>query len=182
MKVVFLDRDDTLNEDPGYLNDASRVRLLPGVAEGLQRLQAAGYQFIILTNQSGIGRGLITAEQLEAVHRQLLHLLALEGVQVLDILFCPHVPDDRCECRKPAAGLLWKALELHPQIDVGRSWMIGDRYRDLQPGLHTRVDGKIIPGILVGSKEEPGTPPANLKYRVADLNEAADCILGDSRG
>jgi D-glycero-D-manno-heptose 1,7-bisphosphate phosphatase len=196
MNVIFLDRDDTLNEDPGYLNDPVKVKLLPGVVEGLLKLHNAGYHFIVLTNQSGVGRGLITLEQLEAVHRRLLTKLEAQGVPILDLFFCPHIPDDHCNCRKPLPGLLWKALQGYPHIDLEKSWIIGDRYRDLMPGLRPHADdsGPVVKGILVGGKEADGKeggdreaggkdqapPPANLRYTVADLQEAADRILGSN--
>jgi histidinol-phosphate phosphatase family protein len=181
MKVIFLDRDDTLNEDPGYLNDPSQVRLLPGVVEGLLRLHEAGYHFIVLTNQSGVGRGLISLEQLDAVHRRLLSKLESKGIPVLDIFFCPHTPEDHCNCRKPLPGLLWKALKSYPEINLEQSWIIGDRYRDLIPGLHPCEDGSgsVVKGILISRKTDgyEGPAPANLRYTVADLREAADRIL-----
>lgn len=177
MDVVFLDRDDTLNEDPGYLNDPSLVRLLPGVLEGLQRLAKAGFSFIILTNQSGVGRGIILPEQLTAVNDRLRLLLADGGIHILDLFYCPHVDDDGCNCRKPRPGLLWQAIDRYPHIDVSRSWIIGDRYRDLQPGLDPLRDGSaFLRGVLVGGKESGGEAPANLLYRATDLADTADFI------
>ena len=177
MKVIFLDRDDTLNEDPGYLNDPLKLRLLPHVVEGLGRLQAAGYHFIILTNQSGVGRGLITHDQLDAVHRRLCAILEGHGITILDIFSCLHHPDEDCNCRKPKPDLLRQACERFPDIDLKHSWVIGDRLRDIAIGEAGLPQHQRVAGILVGHKDDDMAAPDNLRYRVADLNEAADRIL-----
>lgn len=182
MDVVFLDRDDTLNDDPGYLNDPDRVQLLPGVTEGLRLLADAGYALIVLTNQSGVGRGIILPEQLRAVNDRLFTLLAQDGIHLLDLFFCPHVDEDRCDCRKPRPGLLWQALERYPRINIERSWIMGDRFRDLMPGL-TLPPGHTgsIRGVLVGGKEAvEDDAPANLVYRASDLLDAARFVRGSS--
>jgi D-glycero-D-manno-heptose 1,7-bisphosphate phosphatase len=173
--ALLLDRDKTLNEDPGYLNDPDRVVLLPGVLEGLARLQSAGYALIILTNQSGINRGLITPEQLQAVNGRILDLLSEARIRVERVYYCPHVDQDQCRCRKPESGLVEAALRDF-RLEASHCWLIGDRYRDLQCGA-----GLGIPGILVGSENNPGSPPRNLQHRAPDLNAVADFLLNPER-
>ncbi|MBW7857445.1 MAG: HAD family hydrolase [Leptonema sp. (in: Bacteria)] len=177
--MVFLDRDDTLNPDSGYMNDPALVRILPGVVEGLTTLMKHNYHFVVLTNQSGISRGLITYEQLEAVNRRLMALLESSGVPILDLFFCPHIDDDGCNCRKPNPGLVWQALNRYPNTNVNHSWIIGDRYRDVAAGLNPIQDNSnaSIRGILVGDRNQEDNAPSNLLYSAKDLNEAAQFII-----
>jgi histidinol-phosphate phosphatase family protein len=175
-KAILLDRDKTLNADPGYLNDPEKVELLTGVVPGLQKLQAAGYQFIILTNQSGVGRGLISPEALFAVNQRLLELLLRDYIRIERIYYCPHIDADQCNCRKPEPGLVDAAISDFA-LDPALTWLMGDRFRDLACGSHLS-----LPGILVGSEE--GSPdswtdrcPSNLRFHVSSLEEAADRIL-----
>ncbi|HJT22202.1 MAG TPA: D-glycero-beta-D-manno-heptose 1,7-bisphosphate 7-phosphatase [Nitrospira sp.] len=129
--TVFLDRDGTLNEDPGYLKSAAELKLLPGVAAALARLKAAGARLVVVTNQSGIGRGFFTLKDLETVHARLQGLLEQEDAALDAVYFCPHHPDDGCRCRKPSRGMVDRAVS-ELQIDLNRSYLIGDHARDMQ--------------------------------------------------
>lgn len=128
---VFLDRDGTLLEDPGYVHRTEDYRLLPGVVEGLKALQAAGFGLAIVTNQSGIGRGYFTLGDFETLQAHLVDDLARRGVRIEASYFCPHRPDDGCACRKPATGLLERA-ERELGADLSRSWVIGDAATDVE--------------------------------------------------
>lgn len=176
--ALFLDRDGTLIEDPGYINHPDSVRLLPGVAEALVRARDAGFQLIVVTNQSGIARGLITGEQLDAVHDRIGHLLAEHGAFIDAWAHCPHLPDADCDCRKPRAGLhqaLAKALD----IDRTASWCIGDRLSDLLPA-QTLGSGAIL--VMSGEGGEHREAAERLGFAVAsDLAAAIDGILGQRR-
>jgi D-glycero-D-manno-heptose 1,7-bisphosphate phosphatase len=132
-RAVFLDRDGTLIEDPGYLSDPAAVRLIPGAVEGLRALHAAGYRLILVSNQSGIGRGYFTPEQAEAVHQRLVDELARAGVVLDDARYCPHAPDAGCACRKPQPGLLLAAAE-ELGLDLEASFMIGNSPVDVGAG------------------------------------------------
>ena len=139
--TVFLDRDGTLNYDPGYLKVAAELKLLTGVGPALARLKGAGARLVVVTNQSGVGRGIFTLKDLEAIHARLEGLLEQEGVALDAIYFCPHHPDDGCHCRKPEVGMVERAAsELH--LDLRRSYLIGDHARDIQ--LAHRVGAKAI--------------------------------------
>ena len=143
-KAIFLDRDGTLNPDPGFISRPEDFNLFEGVTEALKKLKCAGYLLILITNQSGISRGLITEKQLEAVHNKLKRLLKEAGAELDGIYYCPHHPEHPykgisvCNCRKPAPGLILKAIEEH-NIDSSRSYMIGDRKSDIKIGLNSNV-------------------------------------------
>jgi D-glycero-D-manno-heptose 1,7-bisphosphate phosphatase len=131
-QAALLDRDGTIIVDHHYLNDPARVELLPGAAEAIRLLAAAGIPSIVCTNQSGIARGTITLEQYRAVRRQTEALLAAEGAALLDTFSCPHHPDvtGPCPCRKPETGLYERAAALY-HLDLSRCLYAGDRYRDV---------------------------------------------------
>jgi D-glycero-D-manno-heptose 1,7-bisphosphate phosphatase len=128
--VVFLDRDGTLIEDPGYLDDPAGVHLLPGVPEALRALQGAGYARIVITNQSGIGRGRFTEAAFHRVEAELARQLAEHGASTDRTYWCPHLPDAGCACRKPGTAHHRSAANEHG-LDLARSWCIGDRLGDI---------------------------------------------------
>ena len=138
--VVFLDKDGTLVEDVPYSADPARLALLPGVAEGLSRLHAAGYRLAVVTNQSGVARGYFPESALAGVEGRLRVLMAAAGVPLAGFFYCPHHPDGSvpmyavaCDCRKPAPGLiLTAAAELG--VDPRDCWMVGDKADDVEAG------------------------------------------------
>lgn len=132
--AVFLDRDGTIIGDPGYLTDPDGVFVLPGAAEALVRLAAAGWSLVVVSNQSGIARGLISPDEAAAVHRRFVQVLEDLGVQLAGAYYCPHGPDDGCGCRKPASGLLEEAAR-DLGIDLKVSVMVGDKPSDAEAGL-----------------------------------------------
>jgi len=131
--IVFLDRDGTLLKDVPYLSDPRQAELLPGVGDGLAELQGAGYRLVIVTNQQGIGLGYFSAREFIDVNAALFRLLAPYGVSISRIYYCPHSLADACDCRKPAAGLLLRALADFG-MEAGRCFMIGDRDTDAIAG------------------------------------------------
>ena len=130
--AVFLDRDGTLVEDVGYLADASQVRLLPGAAEALIAIERAGFIRVLITNQSGIGRGKYSASAFEATQHELERQLRAAGASIDITYHCPHAPDAGCLCRKPGTALHREAIATL-NLDPVRSWCVGDHIRDLQP-------------------------------------------------
>ncbi|MEI6741102.1 MAG: HAD-IIIA family hydrolase [Gemmatimonadaceae bacterium] len=173
--ALFLDRDGTIIADAHYLADASLVRLLPGAAAAIARANAAGVPVVVVTNQSGIGRGMVTEANYEAVRAELDRLLAAEGAQVDASYHCPHWPDrdGPCVCRKPGIGMHQDAAAALG-LSLTASAYIGDRWRDVQPAISAGGLGILIPG------EE--TPMADLQMareqqrpmvRIADSIDAA---------
>ena len=160
-KAVFLDRDNTLIFDPGYIHEADKVRLLEGVGEGLKLLKDAGYLLIVISNQSGIGRGYYTPKEFWEVNKRLQELLKPYGVQIDDFFFCPHRPDEGCTCRKPETGMVEEAAKKWG-IEVKESFVIGDKESDVEVAFRAGCRG----GVRVGA------PPFNT------LLEAAEFILG----
>src|SRR5881397_3541999 len=134
--AVFVDRDGTIMEDCGYCSDPRDVEIFPGVPEALRRLKSNGFKLIIITNQSGIGRGLFTVEQYRAVEAEVLRQL---GAGLIDATyFCPDVPGQHSSCRKPAPGMIVEATQEH-QIDLSRSFLIGDKEIDVECGHNAGV-------------------------------------------
>lgn len=145
--ALFIDRDGTLIADAHYLADASRVVMLPAAGPAMRLARAAEVPVVIVTNQSGIARGLITVAQYEAVRDRTVALLEAEGGTVLATHHCPHLPEvnGACDCRKPGLGLYRQAAQAHG-LDLARSAYIGDRWRDVQPALATGGLGILVPG------------------------------------
>jgi heptosyltransferase-2 len=178
--TVFLDRDGTLNYDPGYLKIAADLKLLAGVGPALARLKKVGAKLVVVTNQSGVGRGILTLKDLEAIHARLQGLLEQEDVALDAIYFCPHHPDDGCRCRKPNVGMVERAVS-ELQLDFRRFYLIGDHARDIQ--LAHRVGAKSIlltpapvdAQSLDRLKVEKAMPDAMAK----SMAEAVDWILED---
>ena len=127
-KAIFLDRDGTINVDFGYVYKTQELELLPGVAEALRIFQELGYLLIVITNQSGIGRGYFTLEDAEQFNRALAQELEKHGVILNDFYTCPHAPEEHCECRKPSPFMVTEAMKKY-EIDPSQSYMFGDRNR-----------------------------------------------------
>ena len=134
--AVFLDRDGTLMRDVDYCGDPNNVHILPGVPEALRKLKDRGFKLIVITNQSGIGRGYFNEEQYREVENELSRQL---GEDLLDATYyCPHLPNDKCECRKPSPEMVLTAAREH-DIDLAKSFFIGDKPSDLECGRNAGV-------------------------------------------
>jgi histidinol-phosphate phosphatase family protein len=131
--ALFIDRDGTLIEDVPYNADPARVVLVPGAATAIGSLSAAGYVPIVISNQSGIGRGLFGSAALAPMERRINGLLAAEGASIAAFYYCPHAPADGCACRKPQPDMIERAAREH-DVDLAGSWMIGDLLDDVEAG------------------------------------------------
>jgi D-glycero-D-manno-heptose 1,7-bisphosphate phosphatase len=131
--AVFLDRDGTINEEVEYLDDPDELRLIPGAAEAIHFLNQAGVPAIVVTNQAGVGRGYFSEARVEAIHQQLAKQLAAHDARLDAIYYCPHHPDEGCDCRKPKPGMLKGAAREHG-LDLSRSFAVGDKVSDLEAG------------------------------------------------
>jgi D-glycero-D-manno-heptose 1,7-bisphosphate phosphatase len=173
--VVFLDRDGTIIEDRHYLSRPEEVKLLPGAADAIARINAQVIPVIVVTNQSGIARGIFTVEDHKRVTQRLDDLLREHGAHLDASYFCPHAPEDGCDCRKPGTLLFRQAAHDHPEIDLARALYLGDKLRDLEPGLTLGGDAVLVP-----SPETPESEidAAHVRARVApSLGTAVDWYL-----
>jgi histidinol-phosphate phosphatase family protein len=141
--AVFLDRDGTLVVERGYLSDPEEIELLPGVAHSLRRLQAAGYPLVVVSNQSGVGRGLFPESRVHEAMARLRTALRDRGVELDAIYFCPHRPDGGCACRKPGTALLERAAD-DLQLALRRSAMVGDKLLDVETGHNAGAFGLLV--------------------------------------
>lgn len=183
--AVFLDRDGTIIEETGYLSDPEKVALLPGAAEALVRLKAAGFRLVVLTNQSGVARGFFGEEELAAVNRRLDMELAGKGASIDAYYYCPHHPQYGtmvdCDCRKPRTGMADRAALEHG-LDLARSYFVGDKGSDVLLGKN--AGGKSILVLTGFGKEERqllGEKSLKPDMIAESLAEAADWIIEDSK-
>src|SRR5205807_10584593 len=168
--AVFVDRDGTIMENCDYCSDPKDVKIFPGVPNALRGLKSKGFKLVIVTNQSGIGRGLITVEQYRAVEAEVLRQL---GAGLIDATyFCPDVPGQHSSCRKPAPGMIVEATRQH-QIDLTRSFLIGDKEIDVECGRNAGV--RTI-RVKTGPEREMAGSMAD--WITKDVPAAAEIILG----
>lgn len=152
--ALFLDRDGVVIIDRGYIGDPAQVELIPGAAATMKAARSAGYLLIGVSNQSGLGRGLFTAEDLNLVMARVVELLAAEGAAFDGFHYCPHAPNDFCRCRKPAPGLLDEAAK-SCRWDRGRSWVVGDKASDVAFGRDNGLGAVLVrTGYGAGQEEE----------------------------
>ncbi len=179
-KAIFLDRDDTLIEDPGYINSPEQVKLLDGVAEALIELKALGYKLVVVTNQSAVARGIVTEKVLGAIHKRLEQLLAEKNAFLDRIYYCPYHPDGvvakyrkESEFRKPNPGMLLKAAE-EMDIDLGQSWCVGNSISDMEAGLRAGCKTILIDLPSHQQQLEPGQPRPD--YKAVNIKEVVNII------
>jgi D-glycero-D-manno-heptose 1,7-bisphosphate phosphatase len=179
MKLVILDRDGVINYDSDeYIKSPDEFIPLPGSLEAIARLTQAGYTVVVATNQSGIARGYFTVETLAQMHAKLEKLLEPMGGKVDAIYYCPHGPDDHCDCRKPKPGLLQQILQKY-DADVSRLPVIGDSLRDLQAALAVGAQPILVKTgkgqrTIAALEQQPDLKNVPV---FADLNEAVNYLL-----
>ncbi len=169
--AVFLDRDGTLMRDVEYCRDPKQVEIFDGTKAALQKLKDAGFKLIVITNQSGIGRGYFSEEDYRAVEKEVEQRLG-----VIDATyFCPDAPNAGCRCRKPQPGLIFDAQHDH-QLDLSRSFLIGDKSLDAECGRNAGVRT-----ILVQTGLEPPNEKSGGDWLARDLTEASEIVLQHAR-
>jgi D-glycero-D-manno-heptose 1,7-bisphosphate phosphatase len=177
--VIFLDRDGVMNYDSvNYIKSWQEYKFLPGSLGAMAALSRAGYTLILITNQSIIGRGMVPVAVLEDMHQRLKQAVATAGGRIFDIFYCPHHPDDHCDCRKPEPGLIFQAKEKHG-IDLLSTVMIGDNAKDVACGRNAGCGATILVRTGCGRQaeaelSEKKIPPSAV---VDDLGGAAQLIL-----
>ena len=185
--AIFLDRDGTINYDPGYIKDPDEVRLLEGVSQGIRKLKEGfGFKIIVISNQAGISRGLMTIKDVEAVNSKINELLKLNGTSVDAFYFCPYHPEfdppEKTKCRKPSPFMIFKASEEH-KLDLNKSYMIGDKASDIEAGYNANIKTILILGsqsddeisILHNQAKKPN-------FVTSNFTDACDFIIKDLSG
>ena len=167
--AVFVDRDGTIMRDVDYCGDPAEVELLDGASVALRRLKELGFKIIVVTNQSGIGRGYFNVEQYREVEAEVARQL---GDNLIDATYyCPHLPEENCKCRKPSPEMIFNAAREH-DVDLAHSFFIGDKRSDIECGRNAGVKT-----ILVRTGYGETTDSRSADLMAENLNEAADLIL-----
>jgi D-glycero-D-manno-heptose 1,7-bisphosphate phosphatase len=185
-RAVFLDRDGTVNEEVGYLRDLGQLTLIPGAAAAIRRLNTSGCKVVLVTNQSGVARGYFPESLVNETHDLLVRMLGEEGARLDGLYYCPHHPragnspyTRECDCRKPATGLLDRAAK-ELDIDLGRSFMIGDKWSDVELGHRAGCRSVLVRTGF--AHDDPGNiRPAGGRdpdFIAHDLAEAVEWVLG----
>lgn len=176
--AVFLDRDGTINEEMGYINHVSRFTLLPQAIPAIRRLNEAGVKVVVITNQSGAARGYFPPSLVAEVHGHLKRLLAEAGAHLDGIYTCLHHPEEDCACRKPKPGLIQQAAR-DLDLDLGCSYLVGDRYKDVETAANAGVQGILVLTGYGRGEYEFLRPPRLAAHVAPNLLEATDWILQD---
>jgi D-glycero-D-manno-heptose 1,7-bisphosphate phosphatase len=185
-RAVFLDRDGTIVEETGYLERLERLRFFPFAADAIRLLNQAGFAVVVVTNQAGIARGIVKASFIPEVSRVIAERIERGGGRIDGFYHCPHHPDGiveelriRCECRKPAPGMFTRAAK-ELDLDLSRSFVVGDRWHDLQAGMAVGARGVLV-RTGYGAGVEPNPPKGLTDYAVTDnLAGAAAWILREA--
>lgn len=190
-RAVFLDRDGTVIRDAGYLSDESVVELLPGVAETLAKVKAAGLDLIVVTNQSGVARGYFPIEAVHRINAKVAEMLESASAGVTAVYFCPHYEkgvvqeySHVCDCRKPAPGLLFRARD-EINIDLARSFLVGDSTTDIECGMNAGVrtvlirEPKFNEGEWAGRSDEEVGKAAGADFVVDSISDIVGVILSN---
>ena len=179
--TVFLDRDGTLNHDSGYISSPDEFILFAGVVEAIARLNQAGGSVVLVTNQSGLARGLFTLPDLEAIHRKLEKTLKAGGAWLDGIFFCPHHPNEACWCRKPNPGLLEQA-EAKLGVHVSRSYVVGDKIIDMKLARNVGAVGVLVTTSSYSRESQQAVHSGEIRpeFVVCNFEEAVNWILQDA--
>jgi len=157
--AVFLDRDGTINREVSYLHRIQDFAFEENACQGIRRMKEKGYQIIIVTNQSGIGRGIYTQKDVEILHAYMKEELKKKGVTVDGIYLCPHTPEENCNCRKPGTALYEQAAREH-RINLALSWMVGDRLRDIEAAKKLGSRGALVRTGYFSEEEKASKVPS----------------------
>jgi len=185
--AIFLDRDGTINFDPGYIKNPDEVYLLDGVAEGIRKLKDQfGFKIIVISNQAGVSKGLMTIQDVENINYKINNLLSNHGTSIDYFYYCPFHPDydppDKSECRKPSPKMIFKAAKDH-QINLNNSYMIGDRASDIEAGINANLKSVLLKSknsdVEISMLQSLGKNP---NFVAANFLDACDFIINDLSG
>ena len=186
--AVFLDRDGVINEDVGYLDSLDKLKVIPGAYEAIRLINASGMKAVVISNQAGVAKGLFTEEFVRGTNDCLQKMLRQESAYIDKFYFCPHHPTDGmdpyrriCDCRKPAPGMLLQAAE-ELNIDLKKSYFVGDRFRDMEAAKKAGVRGILVKTgygkeLLQDDGPDKATPENKPDFIAADILEAVKWIL-----
>ena len=178
-RVVFLDRDGTINRDsPDYIKGREEFEFIPGSLDAIKKLTLNGFVNFVITNQSAVPRNLISADELESVHRMMTEAVAKNGGEIKDVFHCPHLPIDECDCRKPEPGLIYQARDKYG-IDLSTTIMVGDSAKDIECARRAGCGRAVLlkSGIEDGAEEELKARQLHADYVAKDLAEAVEWII-----
>ncbi|HMM80040.1 MAG TPA: HAD family hydrolase [Pyrinomonadaceae bacterium] len=174
--AIFLDRDGTLIEEVNFLSRVEDLRIFPFTRQALEELNAAGFRLFIVTNQSGIGRGHFTEDDMHNIHEALRKAF---GGLITGFYYCPHLPTAGCDCRKPNTELIERAASQH-DIDLSRSWFIGDKDLDIQTGVNAGIRTcLVLTGYGMEHKQTLGTMPTLIADNIGEAAREIITFLED---
>ena len=171
IKTIFLDRDGVINKEVGYLHKIEDFKFINGVFEACRYFQSLDYQIIVVTNQSGIGRGYYDKDAFHVVNSWMLEQFKNKRIEILDVFFCPHTPESNCDCRKPKPGMFNQATEKH-NIGMEKSWMIGDKEADVAAANAAGIQNTI----LVKSGHAIDEKNSNAKFILDSIEQVSTVI------
>ncbi|MGD0020834.1 MAG: HAD family hydrolase [Smithellaceae bacterium] len=190
--AVFLDRDGTINEEVGYLDSLDKLRVIPNAYEAIRLINVSGMKALVITNQAGVAKGFFTEKFVNLINERLQADLLRLGASIDKFYYCPHHPTEGigiyrqvCNCRKPAPGMLLNAAQ-ELNIDLTQSYLIGDRFRDMEAGKKVGVRGILVKtgfgqGLLQDDGPDEATPEGKPEFIAEDILEAVQWILKDRK-
>jgi D-glycero-D-manno-heptose 1,7-bisphosphate phosphatase len=186
--AVFLDRDGTINEEVGYLDSLDKLKIIPSAYEAIRLINESGMKVVVISNQAGVARGFFTEDFVKVTHEHLQTALRQQGATIDNFYYCPHHPTEGiepyrkdCNCRKPAPGMLLRAVQ-DLNIDLTRSYLVGDRFNDMEAGKKIGVRGILVKtgfgqSLLQDDGPDEATPENKPDFIAADILEAVKWIL-----
>jgi D-glycero-D-manno-heptose 1,7-bisphosphate phosphatase len=186
--AIFLDRDGTINEEVGYMDSLDKFKIIPGAYEAIRLINESEMKAVVISNQAGVARGLFTEDFVKITHEYLQNALRKKGAYIDNFYYCPHHPTEGiepyrqvCNCRKPAPGMLLQAAQ-DLNIDLKRSYLVGDRFNDMEAGKKIGVRGILVKtgfgqGLLQDDGPDEAAPENKPDFIVADILEAVKLIL-----
>lgn len=190
--AVFLDRDGTINEEVGYLDSLDKLKIIPGTYEAIRLINESEMKAVVISNQAGVARGLFPEDFVKITHEYLQNALRKKGAYIDNFYYCPHHPTEGiepyrqvCNCRKPAPGMLLQAAQ-DLNIDLTRSYLVGDRFNDMEAGKKIGVRGILVKtgfgqSLLQDDGPDEATPENKPDFIAADILEAVKWILKDKK-
>jgi len=172
IKTIFLDRDGVINKEKNYLHKVEDFEFIDGIFKSCKYLKSLGYEIIIVTNQSGISRGYYSENDFQNITDWMINQFNKNGIEILNIFYCPHSPNSDCNCRKPKPGMLIEAKNMH-SINMKKSWMVGDSERDIEAANLAGIDNTV----MVRSGHKINEHTSNAKFILDSISQINQVIL-----